>query len=103
MRKVVGHSGPTTRYGREIFISIWARHLRGEDLKAICAKPPMPIEPVLQGWVQDHPEARAIYRSVHNFRSDRELAKKLAVFPARPTVTEWEEDVRAAGWKMTAG
>jgi hypothetical protein len=61
----------------------------------------MPIEPVLQGWVQDHPEARAIYRSAHNFRSDRELAKKLAVFPARPTVTEWEEDVRAnceRGW-----
>ena len=42
-------SGPTTLYGRqvaydrEIFISICARLLRGEDLKTICAKPPMPI------------------------------------------------------------
>jgi hypothetical protein len=107
MRKVVEHSGPTTRYGRqivydrEIFISICARHLRGEDLKTICARPPMPIEPALQGWVEDHPEARAIRRSMDNFRSDRELAKKLAVFPARATVAVWEEDVRAnceRGW-----
>jgi hypothetical protein len=107
MRKVVKESGPTTRYGRqivydrEIFISICARLLRGEDLKTICATSPMPIEPVLQGWVEDHPEARAIYRSVDNFRSDRELAKKLAVFPARVNVAEWEEQVRAnceRGW-----
>src|SRR5262249_848109 len=100
-------SGPTTRYGRqivydrEIFISICARLLRGEDLDAICAKAPMPIGPVFMGWVEDHPEARAIYRSVHNFRSDRELAKKLAVFPARVNVAEWEEQVRAnceRGW-----
>jgi hypothetical protein len=56
---------------------------------------------VFQGWVEDHPEARAIYRSVDNFRSDRELAKKLAVFPARVNVAEWEEQVRAnceRGW-----
>jgi hypothetical protein len=100
-------SGPTTLYGRqvaydrEIFISICTRLLRGEDLKTICAKPPMPIEPVFLGWVEDYPEARAIYRSVENFRMDRELAKKLAVFPARATVSEWEEDVRAnceRGW-----
>jgi hypothetical protein len=100
-------SGPTTLYGRqvaydrEIFISICARLLRGEDLQAICAKPPMPIAPVCMGWVEDHQEARAIYRSVHNFRSDREVAKQLAVFPARATVSEWEEDVRAnceRGW-----
>jgi terminase small subunit-like protein len=100
-------SGPTTRFGRqivydrEIFISICARLLRGEDLKKICATPPMPIEPVFMGWVEDHQEARAIYRSVHNFRSDRELAKQLAVFPARATVAEWEEQVREnceRGW-----
>jgi hypothetical protein len=94
-------SEPTTRYGRqivydrEIFISICTRLLRGEDLDTICAKAPMPIGPVFLGWVEDYPEARAIYRSVHNFRSDRELAKKLAVLPARFNVAEWEEQVRA--------
>src|SRR5262249_41396328 len=100
-------SGPTTRYGRqivydrEIFISICARLLRGEDLDAICAKAPMPFGPVFMGWGEYYPEARAIYRSMHNFRSDRELAKKLAVFPARVNVAEWEEQVRAnceRGW-----
>ena len=41
-------SGPTTRYGRqiaydrEIFIAICGRFLLGEDLRTICAKPPMP-------------------------------------------------------------
>jgi hypothetical protein len=41
-------SGPTTRYGRqiaydrEIFIAICRRFLLGEDLRTICAKPPMP-------------------------------------------------------------
>src|SRR5215468_5171689 len=100
-------SGPTTRYGRqivydrEIFISICTRLLRGEDLDTICATPPMPIGPAFLAWVEDYPEARAIYRSTHNFRSDRELAKKLGVFPARVNVTEWEEQVRAnceRGW-----
>jgi hypothetical protein len=56
---------------------------------------------VFLGWVEDHQEARAIYRSVHNFRSDRGLGKELGVIPARATVAEWEEDVRAnceRGW-----
>jgi len=100
-------SEPTTRYGRqivydrEIFISICTRLLRGEDLDTICATPPLPIGPVFMAWVEDHPEARAIYRSTHNFRSDRQLAKQLAVFPARVNVAEWEEQVRAnceRGW-----
>jgi hypothetical protein len=107
MSKVVKESGPTTRYGRrivydrEIFISICTRLLRGEDLKKICATLPMPIGPVFLGWVEDHPEARAIYRSVDNFRSDRELAKQAAGVPARANVAEWEEQVRAnceRGW-----
>jgi hypothetical protein len=107
MSKIVKESGPTTRYGRQItydremFISICERLLRGEDLRAICAKPPMPIGPVFLGWVEDHAEARAIYRSVDNFRSDRGLGKELGVIPARATVAEWEEDVRAnceRGW-----
>jgi hypothetical protein len=107
MSKVVKESGPTTRYGRqivydrEIFILICRKMLLGEDLQTICAKPPMPIPPVFLGWVEDHPEARAIYRSVDNFRSDRELAKQAAGVPARANVAEWEEQVRAnceRGW-----
>jgi terminase small subunit-like protein len=84
MNKVVKESGPPTRYGRQVvydrefFISICTRLLRGEDLQTICAKPPMPIGAVFLGWVEDHPEARAIYRSVDNFRSDRELGKRAA-------------------------
>jgi hypothetical protein len=100
-------SSPTTRYARqvvydrEIFISICERLLRGEDLRTICAKPPMPPGQVFLWWVQEHPEARAIYRSVDNFRSDRQLGKQLAVIPARATVAEREEEVRAnceRGW-----
>jgi hypothetical protein len=107
MSKVVKESGPTTRYGRQItydremFISICERLLRGEDLRTICAKPPMPIPPAFLGWMEDHPEARAIYRSVDNFRSDRQLGKQLGVIPARATIAEWEEEVRAnceRGW-----
>ena len=98
-------SGPTTLYGRpivydrEIFISICERLLRGEDLRAICAKPPMPIGQVFLCWVQDHPEARAIYRSMDNFRMDRGLAREVRVMPA--FIAEWEEQVRAnceRGW-----
>ena len=99
--------GPTTLYGRpiaydrEIFISICRKILLGKDLQTICARPPMPIGPVFLGWVEDHPEARAIYRSVDNFRSDRELGKQLDVFPARASVAAWEEQVCAnceRGW-----
>jgi hypothetical protein len=93
-------SDPTTKHGRqivydrEIFIGICRRRLAGEDLRAICSKPPMPIAPVFLGWVQDHQEAREIYRSMHNFGSDQGLAKELGV--AAPfTASEWEEQVRA--------
>jgi hypothetical protein len=98
------HSGPTMLYGRpiaydrEICISICRRLLLGEDLETVCAKPPMPIGGAFLGWVQDHPEARAIYRSV-----DRALAKQLGVVPARVTVAQWEQQVRAnceRGWPV---
>jgi hypothetical protein len=62
----------------------------------------MPIGPVFLGWVQDHQEAREIYRSVRNFQSDRELAKELAVPATLTHVSEWEEQVRAncqRGWR----
>jgi hypothetical protein len=93
-------SSPTTLHGRpiaydrEIFIEICRRLLQGEDLKTICAKPPMPVGPVFLGWVQDHQEAREIHRSVRNFLSDRSLAKELGAPWAIP-VGEWEEEVRA--------
>jgi hypothetical protein len=105
MRKVVEQSGPTTLYGRqvaydrEICISICRKILLGKDLQTICAKPPMPIGPLFLGWVQDHPEARAINRSVDNFRMDRGLARDVGVMPA--SIAEWEEQVRAnceRGW-----
>jgi hypothetical protein len=91
--------GPTTREGRQIvydrdmFITICRRHLQGEDLRAICAKPPMPVEPVFLGWVQDHPEARAIYKCACNFKSDRMLAKDLNIPSAIGPSSEWAEEV----------
>jgi hypothetical protein len=105
MSKVVKDPGPTTLYGRpivydrEICISICRKILLGEDLQTICAKPPMPIGPVFLGWVQDHTEARAIYRSVDNLRMDRGLASEVGVM--RASIAKWEEQVREnceRGW-----
>jgi hypothetical protein len=82
-------------------ISICRQLLQGQDLETICAKPPMPLGPVFLGWVEDHAEACAIYRSVHNFQSIRPLVKELGVFPTRATPGEWEEQIRAnceRGW-----
>jgi hypothetical protein len=62
----------------------------------------MPIGPVFLGWVQDHQEAREIYRSVRNFESDRSLAKELHA-PWTIPPGEWEEKVRAniqRGWPV---
>jgi hypothetical protein len=86
-------------YDRETVITICRKLLIGQDLKTICAKPPMPPGLVFLGWVQDHPEARSIYGSVDNFRMDRGLAKEVGVMPA--SVSEWEGQVRAnceRGW-----
>ena len=72
-------SDPMTKYGRpiaydrEIFIAICRRLIIGEDLEKICTERGMPIEPVFLGWIQDHKEAREIYRSADNFHSDRRL------------------------------
>ena len=87
-------------YDREIFIEICRRLLLGEDPLAICEKPPMPTRPGFLGWTQDHKEAREIYRSMENFRSDRALASKLGT-PLLVGIDEWEEQVRAniqRGW-----
>jgi hypothetical protein len=80
-------------YDREIFITICRRFLLGEELRAICAKLPMPIESVFLGWVQDHQEAREIHRSARNFKSDRDLAKEMEV-PWAISVGDWEQEVR---------
>src|ERR1700737_4853364 len=87
-------------YDREILIEICARLLQGEDLQATCAKPPMPRDVVFLGWIQDHQEARAIYRSSQNFQSDRLLAKVLGTVLVVST-GEWLEQVRSnieRGW-----
>jgi hypothetical protein len=94
--------GRPIAYDREIFIEICRKALQGEKLNTICAKPPMPVGPVFLGWVQDHQEAREIYRCACNFKSDRKLAKELTVPWAIP-VGEWEEEVRAKlerGWPV---
>jgi hypothetical protein len=100
-------SDPMTEYGRpiaydrEIFIGICRRLIIGEELRKICTERGMPIGPVFLGWVQDHKEAREIYRSADNFHSDRRLAKEVEVcLPV--SVSEWEEQVRAnleRGWR----
>ena len=87
-------------YDREIFIEICTRLLQGEDLRATCAKPPMPRDVVFLGWIQDHQEARAIHRSLQNFQSDRLLAKVLGTVLVVST-GEWLEQVRTnieRGW-----
>jgi hypothetical protein len=83
-------------------IVICRRFLLGEDFRAICAKPPMPVEGVFLGWVQHHQEAREIHRCARNFLSDRRLAKELGA-PWVVAVTDWAEEVRAKlerGWPV---
>src|ERR1700738_2970544 len=82
-----------TVYDREICIEICPRLLQGEDLRATCAKPPMPRDVVFLGWIQDHKEAREIYRSSQNFKFDRSLAKELGTVLVVST-GEWLEQVR---------
>ena len=100
-------SDPMTEYGRpiaydrEIFIGICRRLIIGEELRKICTERGMPIGPVFLGWVQDHQEAREIYRSAENFHSDRRLVKEVDVY-LPVSVSEWEEQVRAnleRGWR----
>ena len=94
--------GRQVAYDREMCIAICRRFLLGEDLGAICAKPPMPIPAMFLGWVQHHQEAREIHRCARNFLSDRKLAKELGA-PWVVAVTDWAEEVRAKlerGWPV---
>jgi hypothetical protein len=88
-------------YDSEICVEICAELLLGKKLQEICSKPPMPVGQVFLGWVQDHREAREIYRSAQNFQSDRRLAKELNVSLA-VSVREWKDQVGAniqRGWR----
>src|ERR1700747_984126 len=86
--------GRPIAYDREILIAICRRLIIGDKLRKICTERGMPIGPVFLGWVQDHKEAREIYRSADNFHSDRRLVKEVDVcLPV--SVSEWEEQVRA--------
>jgi hypothetical protein len=94
--------GRQVAYDREMCIVICRRFLLGEDFRAICEKPPMPIPAMFLGWVQHHQEAREIHRCARNFLSDRKLAKELGA-PWVVAVTDWEEEVRAKlerGWPV---
>jgi hypothetical protein len=95
--------GRQVAYDREICLVIWRRFLLGEDLRAICAKPPMPIPAVFLGWVQHHQEARELDRCARNFRSDRSLAKQELGVLWTVSVGDWEQEVRAkleCGWPV---
>jgi hypothetical protein len=87
--------GRQVAYDREICLVIWRRFLLGEDLREICANPPMPIPAVFLGWVQHHQEAREIDRCARNFLSDRSLAKKELGVLWTVSVGDWEQEVRA--------
>jgi hypothetical protein len=88
-------------YDREIFIEMCRRFINGEDLIAICASPGMPFPPVLRGWMENHPEAMAIYRSACNFKGGRQLTRDLGLPPRPIPGSEWADDTRAKlkrGW-----
>jgi hypothetical protein len=88
-------------YDREIFIEMCRGFINGEDLIAICVSPGMPFPPVLRGWMENHPEAMAIYRSACNFKGSRELTRDLDLPPRPIPSSEWADDVRAKldrGW-----
>jgi hypothetical protein len=91
---------PTTKDGRQIAyerhmcVEICEKLVRGEDLKVICGKLPMPPAPIFLKWIQENPEGRAIHRCAMNFISDRTLANTLDV-PFDYSAGDWANAVRA--------
>ena len=79
-------------YDRDTFITICKRYLQGEQLSAICAKPPMPVAQCFMSWVQYNEEARGIWDCARKFESDRGLAKGLDV-PMNSSVSDWADAV----------
>jgi hypothetical protein len=93
-------SGPTmvreryVGYDRDTCITICMRLIRGEDIKAICTNPPMPIPLIFYGWVENHPEARAIFHCAGAFKADRMLAREVGQL-LEISPRDWEYEVRA--------
>ena len=88
-------------YNRDIFIEVCERITNGEDLHTICASPGMPLACVFRGWIEDHKEGRAIYRSACDLKDGRTLAKVLDLPPRLIDSRDWADDVRAnlkRGW-----
>jgi hypothetical protein len=86
--------GRQVGYERDICITICMRWVRGEDIKVICAKFPMPLPLVFYDWVQNHPEARAIFHCAGAFKTDRMLGKEVGKH-LDISLAEWEQEVRA--------
>jgi hypothetical protein len=90
-RMVEGHY---VEYERETFFTICRGLLRGENIRDICAKAPMPPAFLVLEWVRNHPEARAIYHCACAWKGDWMLAKDAGEsFLVHPE--EWEQAVRA--------
>jgi hypothetical protein len=88
-------------YNRDILIEICERITNGEDFHTICASPGMPPACVFRGWIEDHKEGRAIYRSACDLKDGRTLAKVLDLPPRLIDSRDWADDVRAnlkRGW-----
>jgi hypothetical protein len=81
-------------YDRDTCITICMRLIRGEDIKAICTNPPMPIPLIFYGWVENHPEARAIFHCAGAFKADRMLAREVGQL-LEISPRDWEYEVRA--------
>jgi hypothetical protein len=86
--------GRYVEYDREAFLTICCRLLRGDNMKDICAKPPMPPALLVAQWVQTHPEARAIFQCAGAFDLERRLGKE-AGEPYPLGLSDWLQEVRA--------
>jgi hypothetical protein len=87
-------------YNRDIHIEICEGMINGQDINTICSSPGMPPACVFRGWIEDHKEARAIYRSACDLKDGRTLAKVLDLPPRLIDSRDWAEDIRA---KLTRG
>jgi hypothetical protein len=88
-------------YNREIVIDICARWIDGEDFNKICHPAGMPLACVFRGWIENHKEAREIYRSARDLKEDRRLARDLDVVPRLIDGRDWADETRAKldrGW-----
>jgi hypothetical protein len=93
--------GRPVAYNRDILIEICEGMINGLDINTICASPGMPPACVFRGWIEDHKEGRAIYRSACDLKDGRTLAKILDLPPRLIDSRDWAEGIRAnlkRGW-----